>query len=168
MGRQWLWFALPAAATVGLFVVVAVFGGGLDDDEPSVPTVAATTPREEAVEPEPTATTSPRPRTQTTATTRTTTRGTGTTREQRRGQTAQVPDFRALTEERAVARVKAAGFQAAVRRVRSFQPDGTVIEQRPRPGVRAIRGRTVMLVVSVLKPRIPPPQRTETPPPPSS
>jgi hypothetical protein len=166
MGRQWLWFALPAAATIGLFVVVAVFGGGLDDKEPSERTGAATTVQEEAVAPQPTATTSPRPRTQTTATT--TTRGTGTTRERRGRGTAQIPDFRALTEERAVARVEAAGFQAAVRRVRSFQPDGTVIEQRPKPGVRAARGRTVMLVVSVLKPRIPPPQRTVTSPSPSS
>jgi hypothetical protein len=165
MGRQWLWFALPAAATVGLFVVVAVFGGGLDDEEPSVRTVAATTAQEEAVEP-PTATTSPQPRT--TATTATTARGTETTRERRTRETAQIPDFRALTEERAVARVEAAGFQAAVRRVRSFQPDGTVIEQRPKPGVRATRGRTVTLVVSVLRPRIPPPQRTVTPPAPSS
>ena len=167
MGRQWLWFALPAAATVGLFVVVAVFGGLDDDEEPSVRTVAVTTAREEAVEPEPTATTSPGPRTQTTPTT-TTTRGTGTTRGPRGRGTARVPDFRALTEERAVARVEAAGFRAAVRRVRSFQPDGTVIEQRPKPGIRFTRGRTVMLVVSVLKPRIPPPQRTVTAPAPSS
>jgi hypothetical protein len=161
MGRQWLWFAHPAAATIGLFVVVALFGGGLDDEEPSGRTFTATTTvREEAAEPSPT--TSRAPRTQTAATT---TRGTGTARERRGSGTAQVPDFRGLTEERAVARVEAAGFEASVRRVRSFQPDGTVIEQRPKPGVRASRGRMVRLVISVLKPRIPPPQRTVTAPP---
>jgi hypothetical protein len=200
MGRQWLWFALPAAATTGLFVLVAIFAGGIDDEEPAPRPVAATTAQEQAVEPpaatrprrraKAPATTRPRRRTQTTATesaptatatqtragaptrpstTRatstavgkartTTTRGTQTS-PQGRAVTALVPDFRGLTEELAVGRVEAAGFEASVRHVRSFQPDGTVVEQKPRAGARASRGRVVTLVVSVLKARRPPPQR---------
>jgi hypothetical protein len=157
MGRQWLWFALPAAATTGLFVLVAIFGGGIDDEEPALRPVAATTAQERAVEPP--ATTRRRRRPEAPATTRPGRRTQTTATRSAPTSTALVPDFRGLTEELAVDRVEAAGYRASVRRIRSFQPDGTVVEQKPRAGARASQGRVVTLVVSVLEPRTPPPQR---------
>jgi hypothetical protein len=160
MPRQWPWLLVPAAATTALFALVAMLGTGSDGDDSSLRRVTVRTTTRLVEVP---ATARTAERTQPSATT--TLQDATTTAEPRPARLFMVPDFRGLTEERAVARVEAAGFQPAVRRVRSFQPDGTVIEQRPRPGVRASRGRTVRLVVSVLKPRTPPPQRTVTPPP---
>lgn len=101
-----------------------------------------------------------RPRTTTTTRTTTATRATRTaveTTSARRVELAQVPDLRGLTRDEAVGELQRAGFRARVRRERSFQPDGTVFEQTPRPGKRLRQGKVVLVTVSFFKPRRPPP-----------
>jgi beta-lactam-binding protein with PASTA domain len=141
----WVWFTLSAAATTGLFVAVAVLAG---EDEGATRTRTRQT-------------TSPSPLTLTALTTTTTTTTTnraavGTTRE-RRVKLARVPDLRGMTRAQAVGELQEAGFRAKFRRERSFVPDGIVFEQTPEPGKRLQQGRTVLVTVSLFKPRAPPP-----------
>lgn len=59
-----------------------------------------------------------------------------------------VPDLRGVTEARAVAAIREAGYEPLVTRVKNNQPAGTVIDQSPAPDVEMAPGSKVQIVVS--------------------
>jgi beta-lactam-binding protein with PASTA domain len=271
MGRNWLWFAGPAAATTSLFIAVAAFSGA-DSGQSSPSAVVTTTTRAQTVPRNPgttrrrtqpaatttrettttrqttttrapttttqaqtttirppttttqaqtttarettttsgtttrdqatttretttaAATTTSRPATTTTTPTsvptrtETTTRQRTTTRRQapttttkprttrparatprrrkarvRTVNLARVPELRGLLRDEAIAELREAGFRPKLRQERSFQPDGTVLNQWPRPNARIKRGRNVLVTVAFFKVRTPP-EQTPAPP----
>jgi beta-lactam-binding protein with PASTA domain len=59
-----------------------------------------------------------------------------------------VPDLVGLSAEAATSRLADSGFRTKVNQVRSSDPAGTVIAQRPPSGTRAARGRVVQIDVA--------------------
>jgi beta-lactam-binding protein with PASTA domain len=59
-----------------------------------------------------------------------------------------IPDVRGQTEQAATTQLKDAGFAPAVKRVASTKQKDLVVDQDPLPGVTALRGSTVHVIVS--------------------
>jgi beta-lactam-binding protein with PASTA domain len=90
----------------------------------------------------------------TTTSTRT---GTATTTTQRPTRLARVPDLLGLNSATASRELKRIGFRPKVQLERSFQPEGTVVEQAPSPNSRLRQGQIVRITVSFFERRIAPP-----------
>lgn len=61
---------------------------------------------------------------------------------------ATVRDVRNMPQATATALLRSAGLKSQIRRVASTRPSGVVVRQEPLPGVRTLKGSTVVLSVS--------------------